>query len=466
MHLFFESAIRGGICQVACKRSEAYNRFMDNVTLEDIGSKDEKYIAYMDICNLYGKSMSDYLPFGNFQWVSNPESFLENNCKQILDISNTSPIGYVFEVDLEYPEELHDYFSDLPFCPIKAKPKPTSTTEKLLLTLHNKQKYIIHYRALKQCLEHGIKVTKIHRAISFSQSDWLKSYIDLNTQRRKDAVSEFAKNLFKLMNNSVYGKTIENVRDRENIKISTQWSYPGRRQGAINHIRSPYFKSFSIIDENLVLFNMHKSSVYLNKPIYLGMSILDISKTYLYEFHYDYMLKRYKKESIKLLYTDTDSLIYELKNKIDEPNFYDHMRMDNVQRFDTSDFPDNNPYNIKRMNKKVIGLMKDELSGEIIYQFIGLRPKCYSYLTKNKINKRAKGVIKKVTETFTKDDYLQALGGQDVFINQKSIISKNHIVQSIAQRKCALNANDDKRVQLPGSYDTLPYGHISLKFNN
>src|SRR5271163_4088743 len=177
---------------------------------------------------------------------------------------------------------------------------------KLIQNLNNKKHYVIHERTLKQAVDAGLILTNIYRVLQFNQSPWMKPYIDFNTAKRKEAKNDFEKDFFKLMNNSVYGKTMENVRNRQNIKLITE------EKMLMKYLSKPGLINRKIFNENLVAVNMIREKLLLNKPIYVGFSILELSKNLMYDFHYGFIKKKYGKNA-KLLFTDTDSLCYEIK---------------------------------------------------------------------------------------------------------------------------------------------------------
>ncbi|XP_074028853.1 uncharacterized protein [Leptinotarsa decemlineata] len=480
MFLFVERGIRGGLSQVCSKRrAHANNKYLNNHD----PSKPDTYLMYFDVNNQYGWAMSQYLPYDGFKWC-------DTNI-DVLSISDESGVGYMLEVDLEYPKHLHDSHKDLPYCPehinskTKKPPKSIKELTKLMATLHHKAKYVIHYRALKQAIANGLVMTKIHRVLQFNQSPWLKSYIDLNTELRKRATNEFEKNLFKLMNNAVFGKTMEDIRKRVNIKLLTKWA---GRYGAEAYISKPEFKNCMIFNENLVAVELRKLQVYLNKPIQVGQAILDLAKTTIYDFHYGYMRHRFGVNCV-ILYTDTDSLIYEISNQ--DP--YEIIRQDCHKFFDTSDYPSNNQFNVPLVNKKVLGMMKDENNAVPMTDYVGLRSKLYTtrvLMTEDSINKKrqqlvndgydedeinqiisclgvtkkAKGVKSSVVENkITFDDYVNCLNNwKNMSVTQNLIRSDKHQVHSIAQYKIALSPEDDKRYIIPDSHNTLPWGHYSI----
>ena len=281
-------------------------------------------------------------------------------------------------LNIQYPKELHELHSDLPFLSERME---VNKCKKLVCNLFNKKKYVVHINSLKQGLNHGLKLKKIHRIIEFNQQASLKPYIDMNTELRKLAKNNFQKDLFKLMNNSVFGKTMENIRKHRDIKLVTT----DKKRSKL--VSEPNYHTINLISEDLSIIEMKKTKVKMNKPIYLGLSILEISKILMYEFWYDYMKPTYN-DHVKLCYMDTDRLIMNIKTN----DFYEDIPNDVENKFDTSNYKVNRPLPTGK-NKKVIGLMKDELGGKIITEFVTLRPKTYSFLTDNgKKDKKIKSV--------------------------------------------------------------------------
>ncbi|RLU19263.1 hypothetical protein DMN91_007820 [Ooceraea biroi] len=445
MVMFIERGIRGGLSQCSNRYVQTNNKYMQSYD----PSKPSSYLMYFDVNNLYGWAMCQPLPYAEFRWVDDTSNF------DVKVIAPDSSKGYILEVNLEYPQQLHDAHVDLPFCPTRDKP-PGKRQDKLLATLYDKKRYVIHYRNLQQCTRHGLRVTKIHRVLEFAQSPWLRDYIELNTRFRAAAKNDFEKNLYKLMNNAVFGKTMENVRNHVDVKLLTKWNGP---YGVEAMIAKPNFHSRSVFSENLVAIEMRKLEVKFNKPIYVGMCILDISKVCLYEFHHEYMLPLYR-EKCKVTYTDTDSLIYHFECK----DVYEQMKRD-IARFDTSDYVFDNVYGIPLANKKVPGLMKDENNGAMMTEFVGLTAKMYALKVDGKKDtKKAKGVKTNiVARTIAFDDYMQCLKDHiEMTRDQSRIISKLHNGYTVRETKIALSPYDDKRYVVPDTTDTLPWGHFRI----
>ena len=204
---------------------------------------------------------------------------------------------------------------------------------------------------------------RIHRAIEFTQSAWMKEYIDFNAGLRTAATNNFEKDFYKLMNNSVFEKTMENIRKHRYIKLVTNGEV------YFKAVMKPNFESGTLFGSSLMGCEMGKITVVMNKPIYLGQAILDLSKIVMYKFHYDYMKQKYSDNSLTLCYMDMESLIY----STEPDDFYKDIAEDIKDRFDTSGYNPDKPLPVG-LNKKVIGLMKDELGGGIMTEFVTLSP--------------------------------------------------------------------------------------------
>ena len=344
--------------------------------------------------------MSQTLPVNGFKWVKNTSKI---DGKFIKNYDEDSDKGYIFEVDVKYPRRLNDLHSDLQFLPKRMK---IDKYKKLVCNLRNKKKYVVHIRSLKQALNYGLKLKKVHRIIEFNQESWLKPYIDINTELRKIAKNDFEKDFFNLMNNAVFGKTMENVRKHRDIKFLITVKKRSKL------VSEPNYHTMNYTSEDLSISEMKITKVKMNKPIYLGLSILVISKLLMYEFWYDYMKPKYG-DNEKLCYMDTDSFIMNIKTE----DFYKDIVNDVEKMFDTSNYECDRPLPTGK-NKKVIGLMKYKLGGRVITEFVALRPKTYSYLIDDcKEDKKAKGTNKCVIKRMIKfDDYKNCLLNGEVIL--------------------------------------------------
>ena len=279
----------------------------------------------------------------------------------------------------------------------------------------------------------------------------------MNTELRKLATNDFEQDLFKLMNNSVFGKTMENIRKHRDIKLVTT----DKKRSKL--VSEPNYHTINYISEDLSIIEMNKTKVKMTKPIYLGLSISEISKMLMYEFWYDYMKPKYG-NNVKLCYMDTDSFIMNIKTK----EFYKNLDNDVEKRFDTSNYEVNRPLPTGN-NTKVIGLMKDKLGGKIITEFVTLRPKTYSYLTGDcEEDKKAKGTKKCVIKRMIKfNDYKNCLLKDEVILkSQQRFISKKHYVYTENINKIGLSNNDDKRIVSSDKITSYPYGYKGKKCIN
>ena len=435
MLLMVEKGIRGGVSMISNRYGKANNKYMGD-SFKDI--EPSKYIAYLDANNLYGWAMSKPLPTHGFKWMNVSE----------LQVWEKHPC--ILEVELEYPKSLHDLHSDYPLAPEQIG---VNKIDKLIPNLWDKEKYILHYENLKQYLSLGLKLNHIFRGIKFEESQWLKKYKALNTDLRTKAKNDFEKDFFKLMNDSVFGKTMENIRNRVDIKLVND------KKQAEKLSAKPIFNHCNIFSEDLVAIHMKKTKVVFNNPVYLGMFILDLSKTLMYDFHYNYIKQKYGDKS-KLLFTDTDSLMYEIQTE----DFYKDISEDVKHRFDTSEYPPNHLIP-SGFNKKVLGMFKDEAGGKVIDEFVGLRAKSYSYkMFEGEESKKCKGVKKSVVKkSIAHEDYKKCLfTGKEQLRRMNVIRSHKHEIFTEEVNKITLSSSDDKRHILDDGVHTLALGHYKI----
>lgn len=452
MYEMIETGIRGGLAQCSLRHAKANNKYMPNYDK----SVPSTFLIYLDCNNLYGYAMMKKMPISDFRFLSDHEI----NNLNVLDISDESEFGFILEVDLVYPTYLHSSHSDLPFAPEKHVP-PGGKTKKLIANLYDKFHYVTHYVYLKECIKKGLILKKIHRVISFRQQNFLAKYIDLNTQLRQASTSQFDKDFFKLLNNAIFGKTIENRRKQVDVKLVTKWSVlnnnTNKEVGAEKLISKPNLKSVSIFSEDFVAIQLNLEKIILDRPIYIGFSVLEYAKQHMYNFHYDFIKKKY---NVKLCYTDTDSLLYLINSK----DFYREMKHD-IDYYDTSNFEKNNPYNMPALNAKTPGLFKDEMGGDVIKQFIGLRAKLYCIESTKTQIKKAKGVSKSVTKKLKPSHYEKTLNNNvNLRCSMNLIRSLKHVIYSQTINKLVLNRQDDKRQVLTNQIETLPWGHYDTLF--
>ena len=279
----------------------------------------------------------------------------------------------------------------------------------------------------------------------------VKKYINFNTELRKNALNDFEKDFFKLMNNAVFGKTMENVRKHRDIKLVKT----DHRRNKLVSERN--YHTMKLNDDNLAIIEMRKVKVTMNKPVYLGLSILEISKITMYEFWYDYVKSKYRSRA-SLCYMDTDSFVINIKTK----DFYKDIAENVKERFDTSNYIYDRPLPTG-VNKKVVGFMKDELGGGIITEFTALRPKAYSYKTDDLIElKKAKGTKKCVVKKMLRfHDYKNCLFTNSKVLSSQQIFKReNHSVYTENINKIALSCDDDKRIVATDGISSYPYGYV------
>ena len=452
MFKMVESGIRGGISQISHRHAKANNKYMS--TYDE--TKEDSYIIYLDANNLYGYSMLQHMPIGKFEW--NNEEWITD---KILNLDDKGETGYLFDVNISYPVELHDKFNQYPPLPINMSIKKEylnewqqedyheSKIKKLCCTLLPKNNYVVNYRYLKTALSLGCKLEKVNKVLQYKQSNFMASYIMKNTQLRTKAKNDFEKDYYKLMNNSVFGKTMENVRNRINFRLITT------EKEAFN-VKGTNLKRFTIFDENLVGLHMQRLEIKLCKPIYLGQNILDDAKDLMYKFHYNFMLEKVERQNIDLLFTDTDSLCYHIR----KTDIFEIIK-NNKDLFDLSDYPKEHEL-YDPTNKKVIGKFKNE-SIKQINEFVGLRAKLYSFTVagETKCKNRCKGIKKSVVKNEIKTkDYIDTLYTHEPkHVEQNGIRSYGHELYSETQHKVALSCRDDKVYICNNNINTYSIGH-------
>jgi hypothetical protein len=444
MYELCENNIRGGISNISKRYAEANY---------DENKRPKSAILYYDANNLYPSAMIEKMPTGKFAWTRTNWTK-----EQILELDENGDEGFIFEVDLRIPKDKQKYFNGYIPCPELRHPRTSDLShwqqkdykekgvKKLIMSFHDKQRYGVHYRYLRTVLELGVELVKVHRVLKFEQSNFFKEYVDLNTKLRKEAKNDFEKDLYKLMNNSVFGKSMENVRNRINFSLVTTEE---------EALRIKNLKEWTIFDEDLVGVHKYKTKIVLNKPIYLGLSILDESKNIMLNFHYNFMLKTFRREDIDLLMTDTDSLVYHIRGDTDP---FEVMKSHKNQ-FDLSNYPvDHELYDLS--NAKRLKKMKNEHPFYMILEFVGLRPKLYCLQLEGDEQKvAAKGTKRCVAKRLKIEQFKHTLySGDSLDVNQNSIRSMGHDLYSITLSKTALSACDDKVYICEDRIHTIGHG--------
>lgn len=473
MYFFMEDAKIGGISGTGGKRyAKANNKYLEGYDKNVLSN----FIMYCDANGLYSWAMSQKLPVGSFKWIPVEEFDLQKAYDNI-----DSDFGYFLEVDVELPEKFHDQQNDFPcfpenivieeeyLSPLQMDLKERlncgdAKVPKLTCNLLPKTKYKIHIKCLKLYCSLGWKITKIHRVLEFKQKAWMKPYIDLCMNERKKTNNEFEKDFWKLSANAVYGKTMENVRNRCNIKLVLD------EEKAQKLTNKPTLKTApELIGEELYLFEMNKETITLDKPIYVGIAILNISKYLMYDFFYNTL--RVKYPSCRLLYTDTDSFVFEVFTD----DLYKDIEDDLTLReyFDFSNYPKDHPLYDEK-NKKVVGKFKDETQSKIIKECIALKAKQYyigvdTEIEKDKEKKTGKGIKKAVLNNIEQSRYFNAIfhnnDEKKMIYNEKMtfIRSQKHTINTVTINKVCITSFDDKKTILDDNTEQISFGHWRLE---
>ena len=445
MILLLQNNIRGGISSVMGDRY--------------IKSDKNKKILYIDANNLYGHSMSEPLPCDEIKF--------DNNVKleDILNTPDDNDIGYFVEVDLKYPDNIKEKTKNFPFAPVNKKINPDNfndymkeikpdtyiQTKKLICDWSDKKNYLVHYRIIKFYVWHGMIVEKVHNKISFKQSKWLEKYISFNTQKRNQAVNDFEKDFYKLLNNAFYGKTMENVRKRLKRKFIKKDDH----REIIKQQSKLTFNGIHKSYENCDSYTFKQNEVLMDKPIYLGFSVLELSKLLMYETYYDKLQPYFGQENIQLHYMDTDSFVLSVNTKDiikDLKNLEDIFDFNNLDK--THEL-------FGKKNKKVIGKFKIETPKNIwIDEFVCLRSKMYAFKCKDdeEEKNKLKGISKSQSKNNKFEEYKICLDGEELENECINYILKstNHDIYMQGIKKTTLNIFDDKRNYLD-NIESIPW---------
>ena len=443
--LLIENNIRGGISSVMGDRY--------------VKSDENNKIIYADATNLYGHSMSQFLPYDEIKFEK------DISLEKILNTPDDNDIGYCLEVDLKYPDNIKEKTKYFPFCPEnkkinadkykdymkKIKPKSYIKSKKLICDWTDKKKYLIHYRLLKFYVRHGMIVERIHEIISFKQTKWLESYISFNTQKRNKAKNDFEKDFFKLLVNAAFGKILENVRNRLNLELIKK----GDIKKIIKQQSKLTFNGIQKSYENYDTYTFKKNEIVMDKAIYVGFAILELSKLHMYETYYDTLQPYFGQENVQLHYIDTDGMILSMKTK---DIIKDLKNLEDI--FDFSNLDENHEL-FSNKNKKVIGKFKIETPKNIwIDEFVCLRSKAYSFKCKNndENKNKIKGISKSQSKHIKFEEYYNCLfgGKYQRECNNYIIRSINHEMVLQEVKKSTLSIFDDKRCYI-NNIESIPW---------
>lgn len=452
---FFESGIRGGMSFINTRHLQ-------------IEKKNEQ-IFYIDANNLYGLAQMSMLPYSNFKWLKK-EKFDKIMWQ---DLNTEGLYGYILEVDLEYPSECHLKHDNFPLAPeniiitdqnlspyAKTALEICSKTQKykdtkLSATFCDRKKYIIHFKNLKLYLTLGMKLKKIHRVVQFKQKNFITPFINKCTAERQKAVTKFEQDQFKKLANSTYGKTIQNVRNYINVKLHTNI------RSLQKAIACHTFKNFVIIADNLVQTNHYTPNIIHDKPLFVGFTILELSKYIMYDFFYNTLTNNKNTFTVDLGFSDTDSFLFKTNNK---KNCLEHLK----DIMDFSNYPTDHPL-FNNKNKSKLGYFKDELGGrQTCKEFIGLRAKCYALKLKDNNSTTEKKICKGLGRVAIKNrlkfsHYKKCLQTQKTYrFHYNAIKSSKQDVSTVQINKKALSHFDSKRWIYDCGIHSSPYGSVLI----
>lgn len=458
-----KQSIRGGLSLTSKRYLEANEPRMKQYD----ASKPRVEIAYLDCCNLYGYALKQCLPHKDFRWLTREEIALMD----VRGVEDDAETGYILECDFEFPERVHDHLKD--FVPLvdkmavapanwspymkdvfaKTCKAPKVEPEKLTSHLGPRRHYVVHYTHLKLCLALGVLLKRIHRVLAFTQSAYMAPYIDECTKQRQQATNLFESNYWKHQVCSVYGKTVEDLTKRVNMSMVTTSKQFLRASRKMN------FQKFNIYGPDFAGVIMGRKIIYMNKPIQVGHAVLEIAKTHMTRF-YHLFLKRKLGDDVTLAYTDTDSLIIEVRNQAES---FANFMLRHKKHFDLSNFPQDSVFYWDK-NKRVPGKFKNECPDQVITNFVALRSKvyCIKFEDDDRSDEiRLKGMPGVITQKLVYADYYDTL-----FQNEEPEVHSYHAIRSkkqnlytVKETKVGLSCWDSKRYILPDGFTTLPYFH-------
>ena len=479
MFYMLKNNIRGGISSVmGNRRITAYNKKKDYQYLLDttddyIEIKDEEkfndiikamndpsHILYIDATALYSGIMTQPMPYKDFKFIT------DYNLDEILSTTKESETGYFIECDLDYPKEIHDKTVYFPFAPIKRCIKyeelspwqqekninKKDSVEKLICDQHDKKNYLVHYRLLQFYLRHGMKLSKIHNIISFKQKCWMKDFVENNIHMRniaKTLKDDFGIEIYKLLNNSVFGKTMENIDKYRDIRLLTSSEYDLEQYKKI--ISKPTFKDAHQYSKDLIAVEVGNYTKTYNKPIYLGFTILDLSKLQMYETYYDTLLPHFG-DRISINAMDTDSMFLHIKSSDIYKEIEESIKLKKIINTSGALFS-----------------FKDEKPLYPIEDAIFIRSKQYSLKCReNKNEIKNKGIQKCVIKKMTYKNFIDCLENNIKSYNIVHSIKsdKNHNIHLHEQNKLSLLNYDDKIFILLNGIYTLPFGNHKIEYLN
>ena len=439
---------------------------------------------YTDVNNLYSVAQSEYLPAGDYEWcAASVCEQLEQNIQSIPDDSNT---GYILNLDMEYPKELHDSHSNFPLAPTQQEfsfeqlsPYSQNSlknlrgvqtakrykSKKLSSTFLRRKRYTTHYRNVKTYMRLGMRVKKVHHAFKFRQAPIMADFIGKNTRLRQSALTKAVSAIFKLMNNTNYGKTLQNV--KKYMKLCIVRSH----KALMKKLRSPFYKGHRVLSEDLILSYETKATARMARLYAVGFSILEASKLHMAKLWYDviepsiivnpdqYSIPNPTTE-LELILTDTDSLMFYVKGMTREDLF---KRLFYIMDF--SNYPKDHVL-YSDIVKAVPGFLKDENCGKKIVEVVGLRSKCYMYrLATGATSVVCKGIGPAAIRNLSLEHYKSCIEDFNQVKSNMSII-RSKIMFCIHKkiRKLALSSTDDKRYIKYCGVHSIPYGHYNTKF--